>query len=348
MQEEGKITVEDYWQPASEATIWQNWISREQWRTPAGPRNVHLSLQYLDKIRILRSNKEDILRWGSNPKGAFNLKEAYKLLAASLDQQSNQKWQTLWSRGTWTKITLFSWLVLHNRALTWDNLQKRGFIGPSRCMLCENGLETLNHLLNTCPTACSLWDEMAIVFKQSDRDRNSIQNSLSQWRSSTSSNPLVNNAWNLVPGAIVWILWKEKNARIFKTIATGVHILIRKVRLLIKETINVMGIQQTEGNASPNEVRIIQILHLQTRTNSARKNQTLTGSIQDKWTLPPLNTFKLNFDKASRQNPGMAGYGTAVRDHTGAIHLTYHGNLGVNTNNAAELIALLQGLTMVG
>ena len=44
----------------------------------------------------------------------------------------------------------------------------------------------------------------------------------------------------------------------------------------------------------------------------------------------------------------MAGYEGAVQDHTGAIHLIYHGNLGVNTNNATELIALLQGLTLVG
>lgn len=92
--------------------------------------------------------------------------------------------------------------------------------------------------------------------------------------------------------------------------------LIRKVRLLITETVNAMGIQKIEGNASPNEARIIQILHLQTRTNSAGRNQTSTGTTQDKWTLPPFNTFKLNFDGASRQNPGMAGYGGAVRDHT--------------------------------
>lgn len=124
MQEEGKITVADYWQLESEATIWQNWISREQWHTPVSPRNVDLFLEDLDKRRILRSNKEDILRWGSNPKGTFNLKEVYKLLVASPDQQTYHKWKTLWSRGTWPKFTLFSWLVLHNRALTWDNLQK--------------------------------------------------------------------------------------------------------------------------------------------------------------------------------------------------------------------------------
>ena len=48
--------------------------------------------------------------------------------------------------------------------------------------------------------------------------------------------------------------------------------------MLIKETINVMGIQKIDGNTSPNEARIIKILHLQTRTNSAGRNQTSIGT----------------------------------------------------------------------
>ena len=62
--------------------------------------------------------------------------------------------------------------------------------------------------------------------------------------------------------------------------------------------------------------------------------------------MPPFNTFKLNFDGASKQNPGIAGYGGAVRNHTRTIHVIYHGNLSVNTNNTAELIALIHGLTL--
>jgi len=125
MQEEGKIMVVDYWKLASEATIWNNWIYREQWHTPAGPRNVELLLQGLYKIRVLKSNKEDILIWGSNPKDTFNLKEAYKLLATSPDQQSDHKWKTQWRRGTWQKITLFSWLDVNNRLSHGKTLETR-------------------------------------------------------------------------------------------------------------------------------------------------------------------------------------------------------------------------------
>ena len=33
-----------------------------------------------------------------------------------------KKWSTLWGRKQWPKITLFLWLVMHGKILTWDNL----------------------------------------------------------------------------------------------------------------------------------------------------------------------------------------------------------------------------------
>jgi hypothetical protein len=50
---------------------------------------------------------------------------------------------------TLAKNTLFLWLVTHSRILTWDNLSKWGFVGPSICMLYGKEVETMNHLLNT-------------------------------------------------------------------------------------------------------------------------------------------------------------------------------------------------------
>jgi len=67
---------------------------------------------------------------------------------------------------------------------------------------------------------------------------------------------------------------------------------------------------------------------------------------RDKWETPPFPALKLNFDGASKQNPRKAGYDGAIKDHLGIIQLIYHGNLGNNTNNAAELIALIKGITL--
>jgi hypothetical protein len=68
-------------------------------------------------------------------------------------------WSKLWNLKHWPKITLFLWLVAHSSILTWDNLSKRGFVGPSMCLLCGEAEETMEHLLNSCHYTAQLWDQ---------------------------------------------------------------------------------------------------------------------------------------------------------------------------------------------
>jgi hypothetical protein len=116
----------------------------------------------------------------------------------------------------WPKITLFLWLVLHSSILTWDNLLKRGFTGPSICTLCGGAEETLNHLLNTCPYTAQVWDQVAIIMRTSDRLRDSVIDTLSNWRDKAFSSPYLNRVWQLLPGFVLWQIWKERNRRIFR------------------------------------------------------------------------------------------------------------------------------------
>lgn len=56
--------------------------------------------------------------------------------------------------------------------------------------------------------------------------------------------------------------------------------------------------------------------------------------------------FKLNFDGASKGNPGLAGYGGAIRNSEGNPVGIYWGYIGLNSNNVADLRGLLEGLLM--
>ena len=53
------------------------------------------------------------------------------------------------------KLTL--WLTLNKRVLTWDNLQKREWIGPNLCALCYSDEENVSHLFNLCSYAECVW-----------------------------------------------------------------------------------------------------------------------------------------------------------------------------------------------
>ena len=132
----------------------------------------------LDQRIILVTKGQDQLRWGNNKEGKFNIKEAKGFLLELELQTPNKNWQKLWKHKGWMKIKLFMWLVHHKKILTWENILKRGIMGPSRCQLCEVQEETMEHLLNTCIFTSSLWDGIALIFKQTDRDRGSITNTL--------------------------------------------------------------------------------------------------------------------------------------------------------------------------
>eukprot|EP00253_Pinus_taeda_P031614 PITA_31614 len=169
----------------------------------------------LEQRKILVSVDSDQLRRGHNNKGTFNLKEA-KCITFGLDFTiPDRVWKDLWQNQGWMKIKLFMWLVQHKKILTWDNLQKRGVSGPSKCQLCESQEETIEHLLNLCPITSTLWNGIASILRQTDRDMRSITNTLKEWRKIFSDYDTVNKSWALASGFLIWDVWKEHNNRIF-------------------------------------------------------------------------------------------------------------------------------------
>jgi ribonuclease HI len=74
------------------------------------------------------------------------------------------------------------------------------------------------------------------------------------------------------------------------------------------------------------------------------KNQTLQSP--DRWSPPPSSFIKLNFDGASKGNPGPAGEGGVFRNSQGEILHIYTINLGHSTNNASKLNAMVKGLNI--
>ena len=54
--------------------------------------------------------------------------------------------------------------------------------------------------------------------------------------------------------------------------------------------------------------------------------------------------FKLNFDGASRGNPGAARFGGLCKESEGRVVFVFLGSIGQDTNNSAELEGMLQDL----
>jgi hypothetical protein len=86
-------------------------------------------------------------------------------------------------------------------------------------MLCGEADETLNHLLNSCPYIAQIWDQVALIMHTSDRNRDSIIDTITDWRDQAFHSPLLNSIWKLLPGFILWKTWKERNRRLFRNVS---------------------------------------------------------------------------------------------------------------------------------
>jgi len=89
--------------------------------------------------RISLFDGHDELRWtGGDCTGLLTTKNVYNALAAELWKNKIGGWRRkLWAWDFPQKIKLFSWLLIEDKLLTWNNLHKRGWKGSGLCQLCK-------------------------------------------------------------------------------------------------------------------------------------------------------------------------------------------------------------------
>jgi hypothetical protein len=125
----------------------------------------------------------------------------------------------IWKAKTELKCHFFAWTLLHNKILTSNNLQKRGWPSNPYCSLCNLSPETVTHLCKDCPFAEEVWSMILSLADLWFLDGISKTGTLHTWwlrlrmlcskQSRKSFDGLLIYFW--------WSLWLERNNRIFKS-----------------------------------------------------------------------------------------------------------------------------------
>jgi hypothetical protein len=184
MTEQGKIKIHHYWKQENDHDRWRIWDKLNPQNRDRIATIMKEVEEELGKMKIVVSEEEEKLRWARNNGGEFNLKEAWNYIVDQNQEDLAQQWGNIWGSPQWPKIKMLKWIVLHNQILTWENLRKRGFIGPSQCHLSQPKEETMNHLLNECNYTTEIWDWEACIFLQSNRTRGNINATINNWNES--------------------------------------------------------------------------------------------------------------------------------------------------------------------
>ena len=163
------------------------------------------------------------------------------------------------------------------------------------------------------------------------------------WPRHPYSNSILNTLWQIIPGLLFWSLWKERNKRIFKNQSTPLDMIWNSFINNLQESLALHSWQDEDLPKQPKEISIWQNWQLKISI-IPNSNRQRTHDSQLHWTPPPPGIFKMNFDGASKGNPGPAGFGGIFRNSQGDSLAIYYGSIGWDTNNSAELEGLWQGL----
>jgi hypothetical protein len=161
---------------------------------------------------VYLQDRADELMWtGGDKSGLLFVKNAYNALMTTLWMQPIGGWRLkFWKWDLPLKIKLFIWLAVENKILSWDNLQLKGWEGPSSCHLCKKESETINHLMIHCIFTKKVWARICTGLKfKKEWEGNTITDCYKRWLEEKT-------VPTTLPALICWNIWLERNKVIFE------------------------------------------------------------------------------------------------------------------------------------
>lgn len=144
----------------------------------------------------------------------------------------------------------------------------------------------------------------------------------------------------------MWMIWKERNRRIFQNKEMSLEQVWDKTMSHIKETILVETWSTEDWKTTLGEEQILHKLNLKQGMLAPQmwKPPDIGCNIPIHFKHPMAGFIKLNFDGASKGNKGSAGFGGLFRDDQGKTRWIYLDNGGIMSDNEGELMEVYQGL----
>ncbi|KAL9830395.1 putative reverse transcriptase zinc-binding domain-containing protein [Arabidopsis thaliana] len=194
----------------SRMTVSDAWAGRQQRRHRTVTLNQieeALRSQYQNRVaaddRILWRGRNDEFR----PK--FSTRDTWNQLRTT---SATVTWHTgIWFAHATPKYSFCTWLAVQNKLTTGDRMLKWNRGLSSTCVLCNNTMETRNHLFFSCCYSAEIWSNLANNIYQAKFSTNwsSLVTSLStSWRDSTKS-----FLARYIFQAAIHTIWHERNGR---------------------------------------------------------------------------------------------------------------------------------------
>ncbi|KAK2362515.1 hypothetical protein QL285_087573 [Trifolium repens] len=163
----------------------------------------------------------------------YSVRDAYQVLTSQDATVIGEAEDLIWHRHVPLKVSIFVWCLLRDQLPTKANLVSRGILAPDLhyCAAGCGSIETTQQLFLSCNTFGSLWALVRSWIGFSAVDAYSLTDHFLQFTYSCGGLRARRSFLQLIWFACVWVVWNERNLRVFRNSANFVHQLLDKVKL---------------------------------------------------------------------------------------------------------------------
>lgn len=181
---------------------------------------------------IISSLEPDLYLWRNSlnePPGAFSTSKTWLSLHPP---PPSVNWQSsVWFPERIPKHAFIIWLSIRDRLTTRDRLRSWGLNVPSECLLCALGVENRAHLFFNCVFSSEVWQSF---FSHEALSPPSLFVDIVSWVRSSFQNGNLKSICKLILHAVVYCLWRERNARLHTLISKSAPVLIKEIQVIIR------------------------------------------------------------------------------------------------------------------
>ncbi|CAN1789134.1 Putative ribonuclease H protein At1g65750, partial [Linum perenne] len=223
-------------------------------------------------------------------------------------------WKQIWNWKGPQRVRQFIWTAVHNRLMTNAERHRRHLTNNMECGLCVDEPESIDHILRKCPLAKQVWVKTLAITESNEF----FSLSPEDWWKRYISDKYVSLSFGLT----CWLLWKNRNDRVFEGKSTNLIGILEQRRYWVNicnsAYKDVDGLKQCQGK------------------------ERVPSMIS--WEAGQGQGYTLNTDGSVRISEQRAAAGGCLRDSDGRVIDCFAANLGNCSITRAELTGVIIGL----
>jgi len=178
----------------------------------------------------LQQGVQDVFLWKWTSDHCFSTASAY--WAFFIGQHEIPGAKILHKSRAPGKCKFFLWLALHDRCWTAERRKRHNLQDDDSCALCDQESESIDHLLLGCSFARELWFNILLRLRWHFLTPGNLDESLADWwsRSRKRLQKADRKCFDSLVILTSWMIWKERNARIFDSKQLTVAELLLRVK----------------------------------------------------------------------------------------------------------------------